>query len=239
RLSLPLFPQLPLQGAHVPSMCQLAPSGDVLLVATSLVILPLDPLCPPPHSSHHKARMCPPCVSWPHRVPLEATSLVISPLPPSPSSPFPPQFPSQDAHVPSLCQLAPSGEVLLEATTPADSRLSPSPPPPPSPQFPSHGAHVPSLCKLAPSGEVLPEATSLLISTPTPPHPAPPQFPSQDAHAPSLCQLAPSGEILLEATAPADGRLSIRWGLALEVLQSFLPGSIVHRGCEFTGHVEQ
>ncbi|CAI7825928.1 unnamed protein product, partial [Closterium sp. NIES-53] len=41
-------------------------------------------------------------------------------------------------------------------------------------------------------------------------------FPSQDAHAPSLCQLAPSGEILLEATAPADGRLSIRWGLALE-----------------------
>ncbi|CAI6006571.1 unnamed protein product [Closterium sp. NIES-65] len=64
-------------------------------------------------------------------------------------------------------------------------------------------------------------------------------FPSQGAHVPSLWQLSPSGEVLLEAMAPADGRFSIRWGLALEVLQSFLPASCVHQGCEFTGHVEQ
>ncbi|CAI5462006.1 unnamed protein product [Closterium sp. Yama58-4] len=61
---------------------------------------------------------------------------------------------------------------------------------------------------------------------------------SQGAHGSSLCQLAPSGEVLLEATAPADGRFSLRWGFALEVLQSFLPHSRVHQGCEFTGHVQ-
>ncbi|CAI5503474.1 unnamed protein product [Closterium sp. Naga37s-1] len=64
-------------------------------------------------------------------------------------------------------------------------------------------------------------------------------LPSQGAHVPSLWQLAPSGEVLLEALAPADGRIAIRWGLALEVLQSFLPESCVHQGCEFTRHVEQ
>ncbi|GJP84509.1 hypothetical protein CLOP_g14572 [Closterium sp. NIES-67] len=62
---------------------------------------------------------------------------------------------------------------------------------------------------------------------------------SRGAHVPSLCLVSPSGDLLLESTAPADGRLSIRWGLVLDVLLSFLPDSCVHQGCEFTGQVQQ
>ncbi|CAI6006577.1 unnamed protein product [Closterium sp. NIES-65] len=117
---------------------------------------------------------------------------------------------------------------------------------PPSPYAPLPTAVVAR--RASGSGEVLPEATSLLIFPPLTPFPLTCIFHSKERmcpaygsspHPASLWQLSPSGEVLLEAMAPADGRFSIRWGLALEVLQSFLPASCVHQGCEFTGHVEQ
>ncbi|CAI5486678.1 unnamed protein product [Closterium sp. Naga37s-1] len=94
---------------------------------------------------------------------------------------------------------------------------------PPSPYAPLPTAVVAR--RASGSGEVLPEAASLLIFPPLTPFPLTCIFHSKERmfpaygsspHPASLWQLSPSGEVLLEAMAPADGRLSIRWGLALE-----------------------